>query len=68
MFFYDLNYLKVGKYLKIISIDNNCVVIFMRNKSKLSISGSDLELDYYDKEEINIKGSIKRIEIEYENN
>jgi hypothetical protein len=64
MFFYFKNSLKIGDFEKILIIDNNKLVVKGKNDYILIVSGKDLTIDFYDKNEIVLKGMIKRIDIE----
>ena len=66
MFFYDSNILKIGKYLKILSLKENEINLLMKNKEKIVINGSSLRISFFDKEEIIVEGRINSIRIIYE--
>lgn len=64
MFFYEKNTLRVGNFSKIISINKDKVSFFMNNNTKLIISGDDLQISFYDKNEVVLKGKIKEISLD----
>jgi len=66
MFFYDDQILKVGKYIKLITVTEKEIKIEIYNNRQLIILGNDLKISFFDKSEVNIIGKIQRIEI-YEN-
>lgn len=68
MFFYDSNTLKVGNYMRILSLKENEIILLMKSKEKLEIKGLNLVISFYDKEEVIIEGRINSIRIIYENN
>ena len=68
MFFYDSNTLKVGNYMRILSLKENEIILLMKSNEKLEIKGLNLVISFYDKEEVIIEGRINSIRIIYENN
>ena len=68
MFFYDSNTLKVGNYLRILSLKEDEIILLMKSNEKLEIKGLNLVISFYDKDEIIIEGRINSIRIIYENN
>lgn len=66
MFFYDSNILKIGKYLKILSLKENEINLLMKSKEKIVLNGSSLRISFFDKEEIIVEGRINSIRIIYE--
>ena len=67
MFFYDSNILKIGDYLRILSLKDNNILLIMKTKEKIEINGVNLAISYYDKEEVIIEGRVNFIKIIYEN-
>lgn len=67
MFFYDSNTLKVGNYLRILSLKEDEIILLMKSNEKLEIKGLNLVVSFYDKEEVIIEGRINSIRIIYEN-
>lgn len=67
MFFYDSNTLKVGNYLRILSLKEDEIILLMRSNEKLEIKGLNLVISFYDKDEVIIEGRINSIRIIYEN-
>ena len=67
MFFYDSNILKIGDYLRILSLKDNNILLIMKTKEKIEINGVNLAISYYDKEEVIIEGRVNFIKILYEN-
>ena len=53
---------KIQNYQKLLSINDYEIVILLFNK-KVKIKGKELIINYFEKEEINIKGNITNIEI-----
>ena len=68
MFFYDSNTLKVGNYLRILSLKEDEIILLMKSNEKLEIKGLNLVISFYDKDEVIIEGRINSIRIIYENN
>ena len=68
MFFYDSNTLKVGNYLRILSLKEDEIILLMKSNEKLEIKGLSLVISFYDKDEVIIEGRINSIRIIYENN
>ncbi|MCH5171672.1 MAG: hypothetical protein J1F31_02420 [Erysipelotrichales bacterium] len=56
---------RIINYIKLKKIENNIIVVLMK-KVTYEISGDDLSIAFYDKNEIKIKGKIKGIKIIYE--
>ena len=67
MFFYDSNTLKVGNYLRILSLKEDEIILLMKSNEKLEIKGLSLVISFYDKDEVIIEGRINSIRIIYEN-
>ena len=67
MFFYDSNTLKVGNYLRILSLKEDEIVMLMKSNEKIEIKGLSLVISFYDKDEVIIEGRINSIRIIYEN-
>lgn len=67
MFFYDSNTLKVGNYLRILSLKEDEIILLMKSNEKLEIKGLNLVISFYDKDEVIIEGRINSIRIIYEN-
>ncbi|MDY2888171.1 MAG: YabP/YqfC family sporulation protein [Candidatus Caccosoma sp.] len=55
------NIVKIQKYQKLLSVNDYEISILLFNK-KIKIKGKDLIINYFEKEEINIKGNITNIE------
>ena len=55
------NIVKIQKYQKLLSVNDYEISILLFNK-KIKINGKDLIINYFEKEEINIKGNITNIE------
>ena len=55
------NIVKIQKYQKLLSVNDYEINILLFNK-KIKIKGKDLIINYFEKEEINIKGNITNIE------
>lgn len=53
---------KIQNYQKLLSVSNYEIIVLVFNK-KIKIKGNDLIINYFEKEEINIKGNISNIEI-----
>ena len=68
MFFYDSNTLKVGNYLRILSLKEDEIILLTKSNEKLEIKGLNLVISFYDKDEVIIEGRINSIRIIYENN
>ena len=68
MFFYDSNTLKVGNYLRILSLKEDEIILLMKSNEKLEIKGLNLVISFYDKDDVIIEGRINSIRIIYENN
>ena len=56
---------RIINYIKLKKIENNVIVILMK-KVVYEISGDNLAIGFYDRNEIKIKGKIKGIKIVYE--
>lgn len=67
MFFYDSNTLKVGNYMRILSLKEDEIILLMKSNEKLEIKGLSLVISFYDKDEVIIEGRINSIRIIYEN-
>ena len=67
MFFYDSNTLKVGNYLRILSLKEDEIILLTKSNEKLEIKGLNLVISFYDKDEVIIEGRINSIRIIYEN-
>lgn len=67
MFFYDSNTLKVGNYLRILSLKEDEIILLMKSNEKIEINGLSLVISFYDKDEVIIEGRINSIRIIYEN-
>lgn len=53
---------KIQNYQKLLSVSDYEIIILIFNK-KIKIKGNNLFINYFEKEEINIKGNIANIEI-----
>ena len=53
---------KIQNYQKLLSVNDYEIIILLFNK-KIKIKGNNLFINYFEKEEINIKGNISNIEI-----
>ena len=53
---------KIQNYQKLLSVSDYEIIILVFNK-KIKIKGNNLFINYFEKEEINIKGNITNIEI-----
>ena len=67
MFFYDSNTLKVGNYLRILSLKEDEIILLTKSNEKLEIKGLNLVISFYDKEEVIIEGRINSVRIINEN-
>lgn len=56
---------RIINYIKLKKIENNVIVIAMKNLT-YEIEGENLTIAFYDRNEIKIKGKIKGIKIIYE--
>ena len=56
---------RIINYIKLKRIENNIIVVVMK-KLTYEISGDDLSIGFYDRNEIKVKGKIKGIKIVYE--
>ena len=56
---------RIINYIKLKSIENSVIVIVMK-KMIYEISGEDLTIGFYDRNEIKIKGKLKGIKVIYE--
>ena len=61
MLFVDKNKIYIKEYLEILMMDQNFFKIKM-NHYCLNVRGEDLEIYYYDQNEIRLNGTIKVIE------
>ena len=53
---------KIQNYQRLLSVNDYEIIILVFNK-KIKIKGKNLFINYFEKEEINIKGNISNIEI-----
>ena len=53
---------KIQNYQKLLSVSDYEIIILVFNK-KIKFKGNNLFINYFEKEEINIKGNIANIEI-----
>ena len=53
---------KIQNYQRLLSVNDYEIIILVFNK-KIKIKGNNLFINYFEKEEINIKGNISNIEI-----
>lgn len=65
MLFYYYDYLLIQNYVKISQIENNKILIKMKDYNFI-ILGKCLKVTYFSKEELKIEGNIKNINIDYE--
>ena len=65
MFVYENGVLKVIGYRKLISVDENQIIIDMKNII-LSVIGINLTICFFDKNEIDVKGIIENVRLGYD--
>ncbi len=65
MFVYENGILKVVGYKKLISVDENQIIIDMKNII-LSVIGINLTICFFDKNEIDVKGIIEDVRLGYD--
>ena len=65
MFVYENGILKVIGYKKLISVDENQIIIDMKNII-LSVIGINLTICFFDKNEIDVKGIIEDVRLGYD--
>lgn len=65
MFVYESGVLKVVGYKKLISVDENQIIIDMKNII-LSVIGINLTICFFDKNEIDVKGIIGDVRLGYD--
>ncbi len=65
MFVYENGVLKVVGYKKLISVDENQIIIDMKNII-LSVIGINLTICFFDKNEIDVKGIIEDVRLVYD--
>lgn len=65
MVFLDFNQCKITNYSKIKFVSENCIEILIKSK-KITLSGDNLRMTFFSKEEITIKGKISSIKFDDE--
>lgn len=61
----DKNQISITQYNQLIKVDNNCIVIQMKDFN-LTINGSCLHIDALEKEELLLEGKIQQITFFYD--
>ena len=65
MLFYYYDYLLIQNYQKILLLENDQILVKMKDYS-FTVIGECLKVTYFSREELKIEGDIKKIEINYE--